>query len=221
MKENLPNIIIKDLLSKEEIDVVLSLKDQTDKKEINYDLGHRVFHTRLPDNILNKFNEYAEKIAGEPLELLAYQVARYENIVTENGESVFPLLFPHTDEVFEEPRFTLDYQIRSNTTWEIRVDNWEEVTGYTLRDNEAVTFSGTHQVHWRPKKKFNDDEFIEMIFFHYRPKNFQLITLDHVNKVRSRGKEMYEIWKQEDGINANGDKDRQYSSELRYELKVK
>lgn len=220
MKKNVDNKVIYNVLSDEDIAFILDQKDKTERSEVVPDVGHRAWHISLPQNILDKFSRHAEEVAKEPLDLVAYQFARYENMKDKDNDIV-PVLFPHTDEVFGEPRFTFDYQINSNTSWDIIVDNWETINGYMLNDNSAVTFSGTHQVHWRPKKKFLDDEFIEMIFLHYRPKNFSSFDLEHYNMVRKRAKQNYEIWKLQEGPNGNGSEDDLLRQEKRYEPKDK
>jgi hypothetical protein len=40
-------------------------------------------------------------------------------------------------------------------------------------------FSGTHQVHWRTKKEFTEDDYIDMIFAHLSPKGIEKNILDN------------------------------------------
>jgi hypothetical protein len=37
---------------------------------------------------------------------------------------------------------------------------------FTLKNNQALTFSGTHQIHWREPQNFEDDQYVEMLFCH-------------------------------------------------------
>jgi hypothetical protein len=219
MKKDVKNVLLTNVLEESDIQTIFECKEATQRFEFVPDVGHTAWHINLPDHIIQKFNSEAEKIAGEPLDLVAYQFARYENKVGDDGKTYVPILFPHTDEVFGEPRFTFDYQIRSNTTWDITVDNWEKVIGYQLTDNSAITFSGTHQIHWRPKKNFLDGEFIEMIFLHYRPKSFEPLTLEHYNMVRKQAKHNYNVWKMQEGPNGNGTPEDLERQEKRYEPK--
>ena len=85
-------------------------------------------------------------------------------IVNEDGTIGAPFLSPHYDETFKEPRFTFDYQMRSNTSWPLVVEEKQ----FALEDNQALTFSGTHQIHWRTKKEFSSEDFVDMIFFHLK-----------------------------------------------------
>jgi len=203
MKKDLPNIIIKNALTKEEISEVLDIVANTTRQDFHPELSYNSWHIQLPENIIDKLTKYAESVAGEPLVLAEYNFSKYEKTV--KGDKIFnPLLFPHTDEAFNADRVTLDYQIRSNIDWEITVDNWETETTYTLKDNEILTFSGTHQVHWRPKRNFVEGEFLEAIFLHFAPLDAKALSKEHINNMRKRGADAYAKWHQTPGISSNG-----------------
>jgi hypothetical protein len=55
----------------------------------------------------------------------------------------------------------LDYQLESNTDWDIYVEN----ETFSLKDNEALAFYPDLLEHGRPKKAFKDGEYLSMIFF--------------------------------------------------------
>jgi hypothetical protein len=57
----------------------------------------------------------------------------------------------------------LDYQLESNISWGIGID--EEV--YTLKNNELLLLNPVTKIHYRPKKKFNNDDLVRMIFFKF------------------------------------------------------
>lgn len=57
----------------------------------------------------------------------------------------------------------LDYQLESNTSWEFGV----EKTLYTLEDNELIAMYPITHYHWRPKKVWNEGEYIKLIFFEF------------------------------------------------------
>jgi hypothetical protein len=165
MKFDENNIIIEDLLAKEEIEEIRSLVARSYNSYLMKPFTQRVSNFDLPYRIAKKIIAYAEDISGvDGLQIESYQFAKYENAQDTDGTILRPNLFPHCDQTFIEPRFTIDYQIGSNTDWPIVVEGEE----FTLKNNQALTFSGTHQVHWRTPKIFNDGEFIEMIFFHLK-----------------------------------------------------
>lgn len=124
----------------------------------------------LPENILNKVRDKSRELSGNNnLEITEYCHARYNNVTSNCGQFHFkPSLFPHYDETFKQPRFTFDYQLNSNIDWALVVEPDKE---FILKDNEALTFSGTHQIHWRKPTHFEDDQYVEMLFFHLSDPN--------------------------------------------------
>jgi hypothetical protein len=204
MRKDLPNIVIEDVLNKNEIKNIFETLLTADNEYVNQDLSYRSWGIKLPEDILIKIKSYAEIAAGEELILLEYNFARYEKVLDSFGKIIStPLLYPHTDEGFNESRLTLDYQIRSNTSWDICVSANDKETSYTLEDNQALIFSGTHQVHWRPKKTFKDTDFIELMFFNFSPIKKSTLTNSHINDMRIKSKEIYEVWKMKPGITSN------------------
>jgi hypothetical protein len=177
MKSIEKNYVISDVLTKEEIDQIYERLESPYREYVKQPYGQQISDFWMPPSAINKIVEHCENITGIPgLILEAYQFSRYEKFVMADGTTSYPNLTPHYDN-FEEPRFTFDYQISSNTSWPIVVEGVE----FELEDNQAVTFSGTHQVHWRSKKIFEDGEFIDMIFCHlYLPGNPKNLH-DHVD----------------------------------------
>lgn len=72
-----------------------------------------------------------------------------------------PNLPPHFDG--DSSEFILNYQLESNTSWDIGVD----FITYPMENNSAVIFQPNKDIHWRPFKKFNDGEYVRMIFFRF------------------------------------------------------
>jgi len=90
-----------------------------------------------------------------------FTFVRYSN------EYGVPILVPHMDRITPNEKIynklTLDYQLDSNTEWPIYVEDQE----FVLKDNQALAINVTENVHWRGAKKFNDGEYVDMIFFHF------------------------------------------------------
>jgi len=202
MKVDFPNVVIKDILTQEEIDAILKVLSETESKSFVQGLCFNSWHIRLPLNIEEKFLKYAEELSGVKLKLLEYNISRYENI-EKDGIRYYPMLWPHTDEAFKKPRVTLDYQLRSNISWPVIVDNLNSVKEYNVNDNEMITFSGTHQVHWRPKKQFNNNQFLEMIFLHFEPENSFLLNATHIKSMRKLAGKRFLEWEQTEGPSSN------------------
>jgi hypothetical protein len=169
MKHNEANVILDNVLSENEIAQIYSIIENPIQKRLPNQFAQVVSDFNLPGMIAQKIISYSEKISGESgLEISEYQFARYQNVNEPNsGEQILPNLIPHWDASFEEPRFTFDYQIGGNTTWPLVVEDKE----FVLQNNTALTFSGTHQIHWRVPKSFQENEYLDMVFFHLRKIN--------------------------------------------------
>jgi hypothetical protein len=205
MKKDVPNIIIKNVLNKEEIKDIYNIVDNTSNKSFQEDLSYTSWHIQLPIYLIDKITKVAESIANEKLILKEYNLSRYHKAISDCKTLMHnPLLHPHTDEAFNSKRFTLDLQLESNVSWDIVVDNWKSEQVFTLKDNEALTFSGTHQVHWRPKREFEKGEYLDMLFMHFAPlKNDAILSEEHKDEMRARVKEKSIIWQNLPGISKN------------------
>lgn len=100
----------------------------------------------------------------------AIQFARY---TLDSGNQ--PWLPPHYDKVFQKPMITVDIQMSGNIDWPVYVNG----NRYSLQDNQALVFSGTHQIHWRPKIKLEKDQYLDMIFCHMEDTQAEDITNKH------------------------------------------
>lgn len=165
MKYTENNVVVDNVLTQFEIEQIYeAVKNNNGEDFVEPHCQLNKF-IRLPEEIIEKFTQHARKISGNNnLVLTEYCYSIYKNKKDNNGKNLLPSLFPHYDETFKEPRFTFDYQLRSTIDWPLFVEPDKE---FILKDNQALTFSGTHQIHWRTPVVFNDDDYIEMIFCHF------------------------------------------------------
>ena len=77
-----------------------------------------------------------------------------------------PYLNPHKDHPSASD-FVLDYQLDSNIEWPVAIN--KDI--YSLSNNSALGIITTKNYHWRPKRQWNDGEYVKMIFFHIALKN--------------------------------------------------
>jgi hypothetical protein len=175
----LTNYIHKNVFSQGEIDLIYSGIDLNEKKQTTtVDLyAQKVWFINLPEKIKDTVTKLARGIYQQNVNLEEISFARYSK---EYGQ--FPNLTPHYDNTFLEQRVTIDVQLRSNIDWPIVIQGRE----FTLKDNEALTFSGTHQVHWRKNQIFKDDDFIEMLFCHFSLEDKKIITIEDKIKIEKR-----------------------------------
>lgn len=186
MKYNEKNIIIDNVLSEEEIQSIYyhinESKNTNNMERYNQELTDFF----LPESIKSKIINYCKEISNSNnLILKEYQFCRYKKYLKEDNVMGNPNLTPHFDDTFKEPRFTFDYQINGNITWPIIVEGKE----FSLKNNQALTFSGTHQIHWRPVVSFADDEFLDMIFFHFIDQESEQVGDDHFDIMNKKRKE--------------------------------
>jgi hypothetical protein len=195
MKHNEENVIVENVLTEDEISVLYSVIDNPSSKYVMKLFAQTVSDFELPNSVAKKIIDYSEKISGESgLEIAEYQFARYRNVVDpESGEILLPNLTPHWDAAFAEPRFTFDYQLGGNASWTLVVENKD----FTLNNNSALTFSGTHQIHWRKKKIFSDSDYIDMVFFHLRKKKAQPYDTELPKEMEERAKYYFQKYEEE------------------------
>jgi hypothetical protein len=195
MKHNEENVIVENVLTEDEMSMLYSIIDNPSSKYVMKLFAQTVSDFELPNSVAKKIIDYSEKISGESgLEIAEYQFARYRNVVDpESGEMLLPNLTPHWDAAFAEPRFTFDYQIGGNTSWGLVVENKD----FTLNNNSALTFSGTHQIHWRKKKIFSDSDYIDMVFFHLRKKKAQPYDTELPKEMEEKAKYYFQKYEEE------------------------
>jgi hypothetical protein len=166
MNPDIENKILDNILTQEQIDRIYKAVEICPKEKIQNSnpWGQTVFYIKEFDSkfngaedIYNAIEDRVEKAYGKRIPITAIQFARYDTTAHS-----MPNLDFHIDSVFTKPMLTFDIQIKSTIDWPIIVNEKE----YILKDNQALTFSGTHQVHSRKKVEFKADDVCDMIFCH-------------------------------------------------------
>jgi hypothetical protein len=164
MKYDEANVIIDNVLTEDEVAQIFAAVDKSHGSDFVSVHCQTNNFIELPISIINKFTEQARHVSGNNnLVLTEFCHSIYKNREVD-GKKYRPSLFPHYDETFKTPRFTLDYQLKATIDWPIVVEPNKELV---LKDNQAGTFSGTNQIHWRTPTEFSDDDSVEMIFCHF------------------------------------------------------
>lgn len=173
------NKIVSNIFSNEEISEIYQHIENTpeDKKFYQDVFAHTAYFSWLPDKIVETITKAANESFGKKLILKELSFARYANT-----RGLNPLLFPHYDETFKEQRITFDIQVKATKPWSIVVEDMP----YTLKDNEALFFSGTHQVHWREKLEFDESDYVDMIFCHFAEENPEPMSQEHLLKMNAK-----------------------------------
>lgn len=125
--------------------------------EQNY-LGRIVMQgVPLPNNIIAKVKELLPdvwKFDVSP-DLVGITYNQWSN---KYGE---PKLSSHIDK--NTLGLIFDYQLESNTQWTLGVAE----TPYPMEDNDMICLYPTRDYHWRAEKKFNDGEYVSLLFFEF------------------------------------------------------
>ena len=171
-------LVIKDILSKEEIDKLklVAEKEKKIRKVEVYDIpiggegpdllikqynhiGRRDIEVfPMPDGIVEKFNELTQFFP----EGFQYELHNFNIMYVEySGEFGIPKLGPHYDG--GGTSYMINYQIDSNIDWTVGIGR----QGYDIKDNEALLFCPTEDLHWRPKIKFRKDQYLSLLFLRY------------------------------------------------------
>jgi hypothetical protein len=155
---DLENKVTKNIFTKNEIDLLFqSIKKSEGREFANPTRAQEYVDLfELPKEVILKVEAVAKEATGENWLIADFALCTYTNKIGQ------PNLKMHRDENFKSQRICFDYQLESNTSWDIVVG--KDI--YHLEDNSGILFSSTDQYHGRPFKAFKDDEYIKLIFFH-------------------------------------------------------
>jgi hypothetical protein len=118
------------------------------------------YEITFSDSIIEKITNIANDLIdseSDRVRLTSVQYTEYSGDMLGN-----PSLGIHFDGG-QDCNLILDYQLESNTSWGIGID--EDV--YVLSDNELLVLKPVTQIHYRPIKKFNSGDLLRMIFFKF------------------------------------------------------
>ena len=119
------------------------------------DVGYFAIPTNFSQAVYDRIHSTAEDLSGYTLDKdFQIHFARY---TLDTGYA--PQLRPHYDEMLARETITLSIQLKANIEW-LLYANGESVM---MRPNDAVVFSGSHQIHWRPKRVFAPGEFLDVL----------------------------------------------------------
>jgi hypothetical protein len=118
-------------------------------------LGRILYRVPNLNDIKDAIQKRVANLIGKELDSIGGVFAEY------NSKYGQPNLPPHFDG--DNNSLIIDYQYKSNTSWGLGVDT----TVFEMEDNKAIIFNPNEYPHWRPRKVFEDGEFITMIFFRF------------------------------------------------------
>jgi len=157
----LESAIVKNIFSDEKVKKIKVIRDNIENVAVSKRWPGREVKPLpnldlLPEGIVETLTDIAISHYKKPLKIYAVAFGRYSK------EFGIPKLGPHMDEV--PSQFTLDYQLDGNISWPLNIEGKE----YVLENNDALVFEGENVLHWRPKREFNDGEFLDLMWFQFR-----------------------------------------------------
>jgi hypothetical protein len=165
------NTVINNFFNEKEIkDIGLAIESVLEKTEIQNFLGRsRVDYDseiieNLPESIKEKMKKIAEQFGTN-------HNLKYFTFVEYNNKYGRPNLGPHKDQ--NSFNLSVLYQMDSNISWDLYVEG----VGYKLQDNAALLANVRDQDHWRPERDFKKDEYLKMLFFHFRDEDDQRLNV--------------------------------------------
>ena len=123
----------------------------------------------LPEKARNKLLKIAQLYSPLEVEENGIHSPRY---TLESGSK--PQLRPHYDVGLDRAAFTLSVQLKHTKLWALYVND----DRFDLSFNQAVIFSGTHQIHWRPDIDFNENDYYDILVCQYTEKRDPLYLSD-------------------------------------------
>jgi len=102
-----------------------------------------------------KIYDLANSLSDKKVHLASAAYAYYSNLYGE------PNLPPHFDS--DSTDLIIDYQLEANISWDLGINT--EL--YSLEDNSAIVFNPNTNIHWRPHRRFEDGEYVKMLFFRF------------------------------------------------------
>lgn len=167
----------------------------------------------MPKDCEETMDKIAKPLHNKDIALCHFNYIDY-NLKYGYGDNS-PALPPHLDA--DENLVTVNYCLDTNIEWDLYVSNWndtENFTKYSLSAGQTIVFSAVNQIHWRPKRKFKEGEFCEIISMDYCPttnyrftgqdnpidiEKFPKARQEYLDKLQSR-KDMiaaFDLWNKE------------------------
>ena len=107
---------------------------------------------RYPESVREKIKKKMEALMGEPVRDPGMFFARYTK------DAGWPSLMPHCDKHHDRMHVTNTIQMNKTIDW----DYYVEDTLYETKSNDAVWFSGSHHVHFRPDSNFEEGDYYDI-----------------------------------------------------------
>jgi len=168
--KNLKPEIIKNIFSNYEFkNLYKSFKKSENDYNIIPELGYAAFSIKLDEDIISTLKSTIENKLNIKVAKMEAHYARYS---LKTGHK--PMLMPHYDRALTDATFSLAIVLDNTIDWDIYVEGEQ----FMPRKNDAVLFSGSHHIHYRPDIEFKDEDYYDIMVCQFYEDTDQDITLD-------------------------------------------
>jgi hypothetical protein len=168
--KNLKPEIIKDIFSNYEFkNLYKSFKKSENDYTIIPELGYAAFSIKLDEDIISTLKSTIENKLNIKVAKMEAHYARYSL-----NTGYKPMLMPHYDRALTDATFSLAIVLDNTIDWDIYVEGEQ----FMPRKNDAVLFSGSHHIHYRPDIEFKDEDYYDIMVCQFYEDTDQDITLD-------------------------------------------
>lgn len=168
--KNLKPEIIKNIFSNYEFkNLYKSFKKSENDYTIIPELGYAAFSIKLDEDIISTLKSTIENKLNIKVAKMEAHYARYS---LNTGHK--PMLMPHYDRALTDATFSLAIVLDNTIDWDIYVEGEQ----FMPRKNDAVLFSGSHHIHYRPDIEFKDEDYYDIMVCQFYEDTDQDITLD-------------------------------------------
>jgi len=137
------------------------------------EIGYFAYINGFRDDVYKAVKDVAEANTGLKLGSPEIHFARYS---LKTGFP--PILRPHNDLMLKYPSITMSIQLESSFDWEL----FANFHSATLSSNQGMIFSGSHQMHWRPRVEFKEDDYFDIMVCQMKASD-ELLTKDHEDEM--------------------------------------
>ena len=172
---NFKPIIIKNFFTEEEIKSIYQSREDGITLIPDEAFGFITYTDAFTEQVENKIVNVVQQYAPFKVMRWGNHMPRY----TLKSQSQ-PQLLPHYDTGLDRAALTLSIQLESTLPWQICVGQ----ECFTLERNDAVLFSGSHQIHWRPKIVFSETDYYDILVAQVVQDTENPLTLDQDHRDR-------------------------------------
>jgi hypothetical protein len=119
--------------------------------------GFVILFEPFEDDVYDWLQQEFTDLVGQPVRRPNILFARYTK-----KSGFTPRLLPHTDRVMKYPSVTMTVELDATLPWDIYVEEEK----FQMGRNQAVFFSGSHQMHYRPYPTFGKDDYYDILLVH-------------------------------------------------------